>query len=315
MTASVKSPRKPRALREGSKVAVFAPASPAEQLEVTAGLAELRRLGYEFTPVQFPGSEGYFAGSTPSRLDAFVKAARHSEIAALFALRGGYGATYLLDHNLAAQLLDPKCVIGFSDLTSLQIYLWQTCGWVTFHGPMITAGLNRGADDSHGYDEDSFLQAVSNTNSGWAIPLLGKPLARGVAEGRLLGGCLTLLQTTIGTPWELDTAGSILVLEDRAMRPYQVDRALMHLKQAGKFQSVRGVVLGEFPDCDPTVKGSPSVCDVCERILSPFSVPIVFGAAVGHTQRPMVTLPLGVQARLISSGDGRLEILEPAVVQ
>lgn len=315
MNAPAISPRKPKALQKGSKVAVFAPASPAEQLEVTAGLAELRRLGYEFMPVQFPGSEGYFAGSTPSRLDAFVKAARHPEIAALIALRGGYGATYLLDHNLGAQLLDPKCVVGFSDLTSLQIYLWQMCGWVTFHGPMITSGLNRGADDSHGYDEDSFLQAVGNSKSGWEIPLFGKSLIRGVAEGRLLGGCLTLLQTTLGTPWELETAGSILALEDRAMRPYQVDRALMHLKQAGKLQNLQGVVLGEFPDSNPPVKGSPSVQEVCERILSPLGVPIVFGAAIGHTQRPMLTLPLGVQARLISSGDGRLEILEPAVVQ
>jgi muramoyltetrapeptide carboxypeptidase len=307
-------PRKPRALRKGSKVAVFAPASPAEQLEVTAGLAELRRLGYEFTPVQFPGSEGYFAGSTPSRLDAFVKAARHPEIVALFALRGGYGATYLLDHNVGAQLLEPKCVIGHSDLTSLQTYLWQACGWVTFYGPMVTAGLNRGADDSHGYDEDSFLQAVGNANSGWELPLFGKTLIKGVAEGRLLGGCLTLLETTIGTPWEIDAAGAILVLEDRGMRPYQVDRALMHLKQAGKFHAVQGVILGEFPDSQAPVAGSPSVQEVCERILSPLGVPVVFGAAIGHTQRPMLTLPLGVRGRLIASADGRLEVLEPAVV-
>jgi muramoyltetrapeptide carboxypeptidase len=307
-------PRKPRALRKGSKVAVFAPASPAEQLEVTAGLAELRRLGYEFTPVQFPGSEGYFAGSTPSRLDAFVKAARHPEIAALFALRGGYGATYLLDHNVGAQLLEPKCVIGYSDLTSLQTYLWQACGWVTFYGPMVTAGLNRGADDSHGYDEDSFLQAVGNANSGWELPLFGKTLIKGVAEGRLLGGCLTLLETTIGTPWEIDAAGAILVLEDRGMRPYQVDRALMHLKQAGKFHAVQGVILGEFPDSEAPMTGSPSVQEVCERILSPLGVPVVFGAAIGHTQRPMLTLPLGVRGRLIASADGRLEVLEPAVV-
>lgn len=315
MPAPAPAPRKPKALRKGSKVAVFAPASPAEQLEVTAGLAELRRLGYEFTPVQFPSSEGYFAGSTAYRLDAFVKAARHPEIAALFALRGGYGATYLLDHNLAAQLLEPKCVIGFSDLTSLQIYLWQMAGWVTFHGPMVTSGLNRGADDSDGYDEHSFLQAVGNCDSGWEIPLAGKTLARGVAEGRLLGGCLTLVETTLGTPWELDTTGSILVLEDCGVRPYQVDRALMHLKQAGKLKGVQGVVLGDFPDSEPTAKGSPSVLQVCERILSPLNVPVAFGAAIGHTRRAMLTLPLGVRARLISSGEGRLEILEPAVVQ
>jgi muramoyltetrapeptide carboxypeptidase len=314
MTPPPTSPRKPKALRKGSKVAVFAPSSPAEQLDVTAGLAELRRLGYEFAPVQLPGPEGYFAASAASRRDAFLRAARHPEIAGLIALRGGYGANYLLGADLATQLQEPKCVIGYSDLTSLQIYLWQMSGWVTFYGPMVAAALNRGADDSHGYDEDSFLQAVGNADSGWEIPLAGKSLANGVADGCLLGGCMTLLQTTLGTPWEIDTTGAILVLEDRGMRPYQIDRALMHLRQAGKFDSIRGIVLGDFPDSPPPLKNSPSVHDVCQRILAPLNIPIVFGAAIGHTQRPMLTLPLGIRARLIASGDGRLEILEPAVV-
>jgi muramoyltetrapeptide carboxypeptidase len=294
-------------------VAVFAPASPAEQLDVTAGIAELRRLGYEFAPVQMPGPEGYFAGSTASRLEGFLKAARQPEIAGLIGLRGGYGAAYLLDHGLAAQLGEAKCVVGFSDLTSLQIYLWQKCGWVTFHGPMVAAGLNRGADDSHGYDENSFLQAVGNAASGWDIPLHGECLAQGVGEGRLLGGCLTLLQTSLGTPWEIDTAGSILLLEDRGLKPYQVDRALMHLKQAGKLEFLQGIVLGEFPDSSEP-KNTPSVFEVCERLLRPLRVPIVYGAAVGHTSRPMLTVPLGVNARLVAAGEGRLEILESAVV-
>ena len=100
------------------------------------------------------------------------------------------------------------------------------------------------------------------------------------------------------------------------MRPYQVDRALMHLKQAGKFDAIQGIVLGEFPDGgEPTGKGTPSIHDVCDRILRPLGVPIVFGAAVGHTQRPMLTLPLGIQARLHASAESKLEILEPAVVQ
>jgi muramoyltetrapeptide carboxypeptidase len=315
LTLPTGAPRKPRALRKGSKIAVFAPASPAEQLDVTAGLAELRRLGYEFTPVQLPGTEGYFAASTESRRDGFLKAVHQPDIVGLMALRGGYGANYLLETDLSSQLLEPKCVIGFSDLTSLQTYLWQKCGWITFHGPMVAAGLNRGADDAYGYDEHSFLQAVGNFESGWEIHLGGKTLVKGVSEGRLLGGCLTLLQATLSTPWEIDTAGTLLILEDRGMRPYQVDRVLMHLKQAGKFESLQGVVLGEFPDSGPPVKGSPTVQDVCERILSPLGIPVVYGAAVGHTQRPMLTLPLGVQARLIASGTGRLEILEPAVVQ
>ena len=308
-------PRKPRALRNGSKVAVFAPASPADQLDVTAGIAELRRLGFEFAPVQLPGPEGYFAAPAGERLDAFLKAARDHQIGGLVALRGGYGATYLLDSGLSAQLDEPKCVIGFSDLTSLQVYLWQMAGWVTFHGPMVAAGLNRGADDSHGYDEHSFLQAVSNVVGNWEIDLRGTALVAGEAEGRLLGGCLTLVQTTLGTPWELDTDGSILVLEDRGIRPYQLDRALMHLKQAGKLRGVKGFVLGEFPDSEPTLKGSPGVLDVLQRILCPLNVPIVCGAAIGHTERPMLTLPLGIRVRLSATGEGRLAILEPAVVQ
>jgi muramoyltetrapeptide carboxypeptidase len=308
-------PRKPKALRNGSKVAVFAPASPADQLDVTAGIAELRRLGFEFAPVQLPGSEGYFAASAGERLDAFLKAARDRQIDGLVALRGGYGATYLLEADLSAQLDDPKCVIGFSDLTSLQIYLWQMAGWITFHGPMVAAGLNRGADDSHGYDEHSFLQAVTNVAGNWEINLRGTALVTGEAEGRLLGGCLTLLQTTLGTPWALDTDGSILVLEDRGIRPYQLDRALMHLKQAGKLHRVKGFVLGEFPDSEPSVKGGPHVLDVVQRILRPLNVPIVFGAAIGHTDRPMLTLPLGVRVRLSATGEGKLAIMEPAVVQ
>jgi muramoyltetrapeptide carboxypeptidase len=98
------------------------------------------------------------------------------------------------------------------------------------------------------------------------------------------------------------------------MKPWQVDRALMHLKQAGKFANVRGIVLGDFPECDGGVAGSPTVRDVCQRILAPLGVPIIVNAPIGHTMRPMLTVPLGVKARLISEGTGVLEILEPAVV-
>ena len=136
----------------------------------------------------------------------------------------------------------------------------------------------------------------------------------GEADGRVLGGCLTILQTTLGTPWELDTDGAILLLEDTQMKPYQVDRALMHLKQAGKFEKVRGIILGEFPGCEPPISGSPSVRWVCEHILSPLNIPIVFGAPVGHAKRAMLTIPLGVRAKLQAKGEGILEILEPAVV-
>jgi len=145
------------------------------------------------------------------------------------------------------------------------------------------------------------------------MSLQGQALSFGSAEGVLLGGCLTLVETTLSTPWELDTRGGILLLEDRGMKPWQVDRALIHLQQAGKFKDVRGIVLGDFPDCAAPVEGIATVFDVCERILKPQGIPIVFGAPVGHTARPMLTVPLGVRARLNASGAGTLEILEGAV--
>jgi muramoyltetrapeptide carboxypeptidase len=133
---------------------------------------------------------------------------------------------------------------------------------------------------------------------------------------------LTLVESTLGTPWEIDTAGAILVLEDRGMKPYQVDRALMHLKQAGKFKPVRGIVVGDFPDSGGPA-GTETVRDVVRRILLPLStkpggIPVVWGAPIGHTSRPMLTLPLGVRARMTAATGGtgptKLEILEPACV-
>ena len=144
-------------------------------------------------------------------------------------------------------------------------------------------------------------------------PLQGESLVRGEASGVLLGGCLTLMQTTLGTPWELDTRGAILILEDCSIKPYQLDRMLVHLAQAGKFRGVRGFVLGDFPQCDAPKGSRVTVRDVCRRILKPLGLPLVFGAPVGHTVRPMLTVPLGVTARLHAAGEGKLEILESAV--
>ncbi len=219
-----------------------------------------------------------------------------------------------MEFELEKSLDHLKCVVGFSDLTTLQIFLWQKCNWITFYGPMVAAGLNSGAGARKGYDENSFLQAVGRTESGWKLRLKGEPVLAGQSMGRVLGGCMTLLEATIGTPWELDTKDAILVLEDRGMKPYQVDRVLMHLKQAGKFEGVRGIVLGDFPESEPTVAGAPTVREVCSRILRPLGVPIVYGAPIGHTVRPLLTIPLGVPARLDADGEGTLEFLEPAVV-
>ena len=314
MNGSNGTPRKPKALAAGSRLGVFAPASPADSVAMIAGLAELKRHGFIVVVNQDSKAEGYFAGTDLERVTGFLGAVNSNQVDGLVALRGGYGSNYLLKFDIEKSLENIKTVIGFSDVTTLQIFLWQRGKWITFYGPMVAAGLNAGANKRAGYDESSFLQAVGRTEGGWKLRLQGQPVLAGLSIGTVLGGCMTLLEATIGTPWELDTKDSILVLEDRAMKPYQVDRVLMHLKQAGKFEGVRGIVLGDFPECEPTVPGAPSVKEVCARILRPLGVPIVFGAPIGHTSRPMLTIPLGIKARLDADGEGMLEFLEPAVV-
>lgn len=304
---------KPKALKKGARLGVFAPASPGKVERMTAGIAELKRIGFEVVTRREAEAEGYFAASTEKRREEFLQELKAADVDGLVALRGGYGANYLLDEEFDKNLKEPKCLIGFSDITTLQVYLWEKRGWVTVYGPMVAAGFDIGVGAKGGYDEKSFFAAVRQTNEGWDISLHGECLVKGEAQGRVVGGCMTLVEATFGTPWELDTRDAILVLEDRAMKPYQVDRVLMHFLQAGKLAHVKGIVLGDFPECEPPVAGSPTVRDVCARILGPLGVPVVFGVPFGHTERAMLTLPLGVEARLDTKGEGVLEILEPVV--
>lgn len=306
-------PPKPKALRPGSRIAPIAPASPASEDRLAAGKRELERLGFSVAAQRAMRAEGYFAGSSDERRAEFVAALTDSSIDALIATRGGYGSSYLLEDAFPDPLPPLKPIVGFSDLTTLQIYLWQKFRWPTFYGLMIAAGLDAGADVPNGYDSQSFHSALMNSASGWQTTLSGETLHPGAAEGNLLGGAMTLLEATLGTPWELDTADSILLLEDRAMKPYQIDRVLLHLKHAGKFKNVRGIILGDFPECDPPVRGNPSVREVALRILGPLKIPMVFGSPIGHTTRPMLTLPLGAPVRFTAEGSGTLNILEPTV--
>ncbi|MGH9730216.1 MAG: S66 peptidase family protein, partial [Candidatus Acidiferrales bacterium] len=230
---------------------------------------------------------------------------------AVICARGGYGSGYLLDRLDTRALKFPKALLGYSDITLLQLFLWRKKRWVSFYGPMIASGLDKGADVAGGYDSESFQQALTQATHAWKIDLRGETLFFGQAEGTLAGGCLTLVEATLGTPWEIQTSGTILLLEDRAMKPYQIDRALIHLRQAGKFKGVRGMVLGEFPECEAQ-PGSTSVRDVFERIIEPLKIPVVWGAPVGHTPRAMLTIPLGIKARVVAHGGGTLDFLEPA---
>jgi len=305
-------PLKPSALHPGDSIRILSLASPVEEVRVQKGCAEIVRLGYapQIDQLSVLARDGFFSGSTSDRHDALKHAIAETDTHAIFCSRGGYGSNYLLEH-LSVALATPKILLGYSDITSLQVFLWQEYRWVTLYGPMVASGFDHGADLPNGFDSESLRHALTEKRHGWQIDLKCESLAAGTGEGPLLGGCLTLLETTLATPWELETHGSVLILEDRAMKPWQVDRALIHLKQAGKLRGLAGIILGEFPDCE-TPEGSESVKDVADRILSPLDIPIAWGAPVGHTSRPMLTLPLGIRARLSTGDSAQLEIVEPA---
>lgn len=305
-------PLKPVSLTPGDAIRVVSPASPVEEEKVRKGCEEISRLGYvPKSDRSTLARDGYFAGSAESRISALKKGLAERESRAVFCARGGYGSNYLLGGLAELGASRPKIFLGYSDITSVQVFLWQKFRWVTFYGPMVAAAFDSGAGLAGGYEPASFQHALTETKQGWTIDLQGEMLFRGEAEGTLLGGCLTLVEATLGTPWELETRNTILLLEDRAMKPYQVDRVLMHLRQAGKFKGLRGVILGEFPESEAPA-GSPGVQEVAERIFRPEGIPIVWGVPVGHTPRPMLTFPLGVRARLSATASPSLEILEPA---
>jgi muramoyltetrapeptide carboxypeptidase len=308
-------PLRPQALQPEDTIRIISVSSPVERDRVEKGSAELARLGYKtrMDDASAFARDGFFSGTAADRVGGLKEALGESDTRAVFCTRGGYGSNYLLD-GLSVALSTPKILLGYSDVTSLQIFLWQKFRWITFYGPMVASGFDKGEGLAEGYDRQSFSRAMAETRHGWTIGLNGaEPVAPGRADGTLLGGCLTLVETTLGTSWELDTHGAILILEDRGMKPWQVDRALMHLKQAGKFRGVSGVILGDFPDCEAPA-GTETVKDVAQRILKPLGFPIIWGTAIGHTSRPMLTLPLGVRARLSAneSSGATLEILEPA---
>jgi muramoyltetrapeptide carboxypeptidase len=305
-------PLKPPALRQGDGIRILSLASPVQPAHLEKGCEELVRLGYapKSDEANVLANEGFFAGSAPDRLYALEQALAETSTRAIFCSRGGYGSTYLVE-GLKPGLAPPKILLGSSDITALQIFLWQKFRWVSFYGPMVASNFDRGAGAPHGYDLASLRAALTETKQGWDLDLGAEALAPGTASGVLLGGCLTLVESTLGTPWEIDTRGAILILEDRGMRPYQVDRALTHLRQAGKFEGVAGIVLGDFPECDGPA-GGETVAGVAQRVLGSRSVPVVWGAPVGHTSRATLTVPLGIRAELKATGAGMLRILEPA---
>lgn len=308
---------KPYVLAPGSTLGIIAPASPTcDFLEVEQGKNLLEAIGFRVAVATNALKQNrYLAGSDAERLADLRSMFLDPTIDGLLCLRGGYGCMRLLsrmDYRIIRN--NPKILVGYSDITALQLAIWKRTGLVTFSGPMLVSDFGRKPDE---YTLKQFYKALTSPFALRTIP--PAPDARcevirpGRARGRLLGGNLTLIAATLGTPYEIDTRGAILFLEDVGEQPYRVDRMLQQLRLAGKFSFAAGVVFGEFVGCEADKDGSSfSLLEVIRDAVKDTAVPSYYGLATGHGVNK-ATLPLGVKAEL-DAAKCRLTITEPATI-
>jgi muramoyltetrapeptide carboxypeptidase len=285
-------------LRSGSRVAIVSPASSAKPEAIAAGVEHLRGFGYE--PVMMPHALArgplYYAGTAAERVADLHAAFADTIIDGIFCTRGGWGSAELLP-LLDAQLIraNPKAFVGYSDHTSLNAWFWNECALPVFYAPMVAADWSK----NDGVDERTWRAAVEGEGV-WSVGVDdgSRVLREGKAEGRLLGGCLSILCEALGTPWALKVEEPcILFLEDIGMKPYKWDRCLQHLKFAGVLRNVRGIVLGDMSaNIEPSEM--PLMDAACLHALRDFDGPISIGLKCGHVERMNRTIPLGAWVKM-----------------
>jgi muramoyltetrapeptide carboxypeptidase len=305
---------KPAAVEPGASISVIAPSSAPQPERLERGMAKLRALGFAPRLSQYARERGplFFAGTAEERLADLHAAFADPATSAVMALRGGYGSNYLLD-GLDLDLIrkHPKPFFAYSDLTGLQLYLLDQICLPAFHGPMVAANFSK--DD--GVDQASFEAAISGRPYSLGAADGMRVLKPGTARGVLYGGCMSIMVSMLGTSYEPQTEGKLLFLEDTGTKPYQVDRLLWQLREAGKLKGVRGIVFGEMRDC--VSPGAPA--DLLEEVLrsnfDDFDGPIAIGLRSGHVSRADVTLTFGVEAELTVAENATLRLMETAVKQ
>jgi muramoyltetrapeptide carboxypeptidase len=276
-----------------------------------AGCRELERLGYRtFYRPDILKTHRYFSGTDERRAAELLEMVRNPEVKAIFCARGGYGSGRLIPYLEPELFLAyPKIICGSSDITMLLSFLDRQ-GLVSFHGPMVATAIRMG---DAGYDHDVLFRMLEG-DPAVAFPLDDTTVLRpGEAEGRLAGGCLSLVVATLGTSYEIDTDGTILVLEDLGEKPYQIDRMLTQLLQAGKLEGVCGIVFGEMLNCVNRPDQGYTLEEVVLDILEGTTFPILYGFSTGHTSHPNVVVPFGVRAKLSLGSNPRFQTLESAV--
>lgn len=302
----------PKPLVSGDRVALVGPSGPVVRERVEPAVEAVKALG--LIPVLYPSAtaqRGYLAGEDRQRAKDLTDAFLDNAIAGVICIRGGYGAQRMLPRfDPAVALFHPKVFCGYSDISAIHALLNQR-GLVTFHTPMPSTEWYKGLDN---YTLESMRRLLFHPREEWG-PMVNPDdtpdptvLVPGEAIGRLAGGNLSLVSSSLGTPYEIDTQGTVLFLEDIGERPYRLDGMLTHLKNAGKLDGCAAILFGAFTDCDAE---DPSrsltipevIADVVEPVCRERDIPLVTGLVCGHTL-PTMSLPLGAEVTLKAEAEG-----------
>ncbi len=305
---------KGKAIGPGATIGLIGP-SGAVRTEgaIERAVRETENMGFRVKPGKSCGQVyGYLSGTDGVRAQDVNDMFLDDEVDAIMCLKGGYGVMRMLDRiDYEAIAAHPKLIVGFSDITALHAALWEKCGLITLHGPMPMSWAD-------GPLEEHSLRSLMNAltaSAPWGeiVNPAGyerETVVPGVCEGRLVGGNLSLVDSLLGTPYEIDTRGKILFLEDVGERTYRIDRMLTHLRLAGKFEDCAGVVLGDFADCPIEYPDFGfTLEEIVRDVIVPAGKPVFSGMRVGHCT-PKLTLPLGARCRMDAS-HCTLTVLEP----
>ncbi|SCL86869.1 S66 peptidase family protein [Sporanaerobacter sp. PP17-6a] len=308
---------KPKALKVGDTIGVISPSGPTSRENVEKAHDVLMKMGFKVKMGKSVYEHyGYLSGRDEIRAEDINNMFSDDEIDAIICMRGGYGASRILDMIEYDKIRNnPKIFVGYSDITLLHIVFNQICGLVTFHGPMVSSDMIENFSD---FSRKSLFNFISEKNPEKKIKNPGdekiETFSMGVCEGEITGGNLSLITATLGTPYEINTKGKILFLEDVNEEPYSIDKMLTQLKLSGKFSDAAGLILGDWNNCTPKsheYSNSLTLEQIFEDIIKPLKKPVIKNLKSGHC-KPKITIPFGVKARLDAS-KGELYILENTV--
>ncbi|MBV8454383.1 MAG: LD-carboxypeptidase [Deltaproteobacteria bacterium] len=299
---------KPPALRPGDTVGVVALAAAVDSAGLERGVVAISDLGYrvKLSP-HVLNRAGVFAGEDKLRAGEFTAFFRDPEVKGVFGARGGYGSGRLLPLLDFAELArTPKIFVGFSDATFVLNALVDHSHMVSFHGPMVATDLARGLNPR----ALAHLQALLSDTRGFELDAT-EALRPGIAEGPLIGGCLSVIVAMMATPWQPVFDGRILFLEDTGEKAYRIDRMLVQLRQAGVFERVAGIIFGAMRPVAESAQEQALIAEFVGEHTAGLKCPVLFGIEAGHGSENL-TLPMGIRVRL-DSRLRRMAVMEAAV--